>query len=103
MTTTLTDDFSCFQIRLAGQFNDHGSTVWRICWNITGTVLASSADDGQVKLWKSNYQDNWKCVANLRGDGGHSKDYTSGGPGSLGGAAAGVTANNQKGLPWSMQ
>jgi hypothetical protein len=22
--------------------------VWRVCWNITGTILASSGDDGQV-------------------------------------------------------
>lgn len=81
---------------MAGQFSDHGSTVWRICWNITGTVLASSADDGQVKLWKSNYMDNWKCVANLRGDGGHSKDGIS-----LGGAAQGIASS--QGMPWSME
>ena len=31
--------------------------------------MASSGDDGQVRLWKSNYMDNWKCVASLRGDG----------------------------------
>ena len=56
-------------MRLAGQFTDHSSTVWRVCWNVTGTVLASSGDDGQVRLWKANYMDNWSCVASLRGDG----------------------------------
>jgi WD40 repeat protein len=40
-----------------------------VCWNTTGTIVASSGDDGQVRLWKSNYMDNWKCVASLRGDG----------------------------------
>ena len=43
--------------------------MWRVCWNITGTILASSGDDGCVKLWKANYMDNWKCVSTLRADG----------------------------------
>ena len=65
---------SKYQVRLAGHYNDHGSTVWRVCWNVTGTILATSGDDGQVRLWKANYLDDWKCVAVLRGDGqgGHS-------------------------------
>jgi len=58
-----------FDIRQAGQFEDHGATVWRVSWNITGTILASSGDDGQIKLWKANYMDNWKCVSTLRADG----------------------------------
>jgi len=58
-----------FDIRQAGQFDEHGSAVWRVCWNITGTILASSGDDGCVKLWKANYLDNWACVTTLRGDG----------------------------------
>jgi len=56
-----------FEIKQAGQFDCHGSAVWRVCWNITGTILASSGDDGQVKLWKANYTDSWKCVATLGG------------------------------------
>lgn len=31
----------------------HKSEVWRVEWNMTGTVLASSGDDGTVHLWKS--------------------------------------------------
>ncbi len=58
------------QIRLAGQFNEHASSVWRVCWNVTGTVLASSGDDGTVRLWKCDYRDGWRCVASLRGDAG---------------------------------
>ena len=65
------------QIKLAGNFNDHASAVWRVCWNVTGTILATSGDDGQVRLWKSNYLDGWSCVASLRGDGrGLAKDPT---------------------------
>ncbi|KAK2162204.1 hypothetical protein LSH36_102g09008 [Paralvinella palmiformis] len=44
-------------------------TVWRLSWNITGTILASSGDDGCVRLWKVNYLDNWKCIAVMKGDG----------------------------------
>ena len=35
---------------------DHGggAQVWRLSWNVTGTVLASSGDDGCVYLWKGN-------------------------------------------------
>ena len=80
-----------FQIKLAGQFNDHASTVWRVCWNITGTILASSGDDGMVRMWKCNYLDNWKCVASLRGDGGQGANTSMGGgfqPAGVGIAAA---------------
>lgn len=56
-------------INLAAQFNDHESQVWRVEWNVTGTILASSGDDGCVRLWKANYLDNWKSIAVLRGDG----------------------------------
>lgn len=39
-------------------------------WNVTGTILASSGDDGCVKLWKANYLENWKCISVLKADGG---------------------------------
>ena len=67
--TSWMNSWTPFQIRLAGYFNEHSSTVWRVCWNATGTLVASSGDDGQVRLWKSNHIDNWKCIASLRGDG----------------------------------
>ena len=40
-------------VRQPAQFDDaHNSQVWRVAWNATGTVLASSGDDGCVRLWK---------------------------------------------------
>lgn len=58
--------------QIAAQFDDHACTVWRVCWNVTGTILASSGDDGCVRLWKMNYMNSWKCVAVLKGDGSQS-------------------------------
>ncbi|BFZ12952.1 hypothetical protein BsWGS_15991 [Bradybaena similaris] len=59
---------SKFEIRQVGGFDDHESLVWRVSWNITGTILASSGDDGCVRLWKANYLDNWKCISVLKAD-----------------------------------
>ncbi|KAM7320461.1 hypothetical protein ACRRTK_020904 [Alexandromys fortis] len=55
-----------FEIHIVAQFDNHNSQVWRVSWNITGTVLASSGDDGCVRLWKANYMDNWKCTGILK-------------------------------------
>lgn len=43
-----------FETKLVGQFEDHNSQVWRVSWNILGTILASSGDDGCVRLWKGD-------------------------------------------------
>ncbi|RWS29983.1 nucleoporin seh1-like isoform X1 [Leptotrombidium deliense] len=65
---SLTVAASKHDIRQVMQFNDHGSQVWRVSWNVTGTILASSGDDGTVRLWKANYLENWKCVGVIKGD-----------------------------------
>lgn len=41
-----------YNIKVLASFEDHGAQVWRVSWNITGTILASSGDDGAVRLWK---------------------------------------------------
>jgi nucleoporin SEH1 len=56
---------SLFDIKTVAQFDDHLSQVWRVSWNITGTILASSGDDGTVRMWKSNYLDSWKPLGVL--------------------------------------
>lgn len=78
-----------YSIRVLASFEDHSSQVWRVSWNITGTILASSGDDGLVRLWKglcqvgtlteqqmtiflslltANCMDNWKSVGILKPD-----------------------------------
>lgn len=41
-----------FEVQIVAQFDHHNSQVWRVSWNITSTLLASSGDDGCVRLWK---------------------------------------------------
>ena len=33
------------------------SQVWRVSWNVTGTILAASFDDGYVRLLKGKSSD----------------------------------------------
>jgi nucleoporin SEH1 len=42
--------------------------VWRVEWNITGTILASSGDDGTVRLWKANFDNEWKSLSIITGE-----------------------------------
>lgn len=53
--SSLTSNHSKFEIKQVAQFNEHGTQVWRVSWNITGTILASSGDDGCVRLWKGKF------------------------------------------------
>eukprot|EP00729_Bicosta_minor_P001492 gene1492-29606_t len=36
------------------------SGVWRVAWNVTGTVLASAGHGPKVRLWKTDYKGDWK-------------------------------------------
>lgn len=37
---------------LVADLKEHHAEVWRVEWNITGTTLASSGDDGRLLLWR---------------------------------------------------
>jgi nucleoporin SEH1 len=50
-------------IDLLSVHSDHQSEVQRIEWNTTGTLLISSGDDGNVRLWKSNFINQWTCIS----------------------------------------
>ncbi|XP_076470749.1 nucleoporin SEH1-like isoform X1 [Babylonia areolata] len=58
-----------FEVRQMGLFDSHQSQVWRVSWNVIGTVLVSSGADGCVRMWKANYLGNWKCISVLIGTG----------------------------------
>nr|CAI5825235.1 unnamed protein product [Callosobruchus analis] len=71
---TLQTGVTKLDVQTVAQFDDHNSLVWRVCWNLTGTVLSSSGDDGLVRLFKMNYINSWKPVAVLKGDTPQTKD-----------------------------
>lgn len=50
--TATTSGPTKFEVQVMAQFDSHNSQVWRVSWNITSTLLASSGDDGCVRLWK---------------------------------------------------
>lgn len=53
------------------------SEVWRVAWNCTGTVLATSAEDGTLSLWRRDFSEQWVNVQNLPlvGGGGSATVY----------------------------
>ncbi|XP_017483750.1 PREDICTED: nucleoporin SEH1-like [Rhagoletis zephyria] len=53
------------------RFSDHNCPVWRVCWNMLGTMLISTGDDGCVRIWRMNYTRNWKCAVVLKAEGSY--------------------------------
>jgi len=45
--------------------DDHGSTVWKVCWNVFGSVLYSCGDDGRIRMWKGTINGPWLCANNI--------------------------------------
>lgn len=73
-----TTDEGQLHVECIATFSDHNTEVWRVEWNVTGTVLASSGDDGNVFLWKSTFQKQWRRLATVAGssdDGPSSSTY----------------------------
>ncbi|KAG9299633.1 hypothetical protein G9A89_020804 [Geosiphon pyriformis] len=64
----ITSDRTGYHAELLCSFGDHNVEVWRVEWNVTGTILSSSGDDGKVRLWKASYSGEWKCMSVLSHD-----------------------------------
>ncbi|PSS15035.1 hypothetical protein M430DRAFT_142388 [Amorphotheca resinae ATCC 22711] len=41
------------------------TVVWRVSWSLSGNVLAVSAGDNKVSLWKENLRGEWECVKSI--------------------------------------
>ncbi len=54
------------KIKKAGKIMEGGETVvWRVSWNMMGTVLTSSDNRRVIKLWK-NISDQRDCVNKIK-------------------------------------
>jgi nucleoporin SEH1 len=47
---------------LVAKLTEHRSEVWRVSWNVSGTILASTGDDGVSRLWKSDFKGQWHPI-----------------------------------------
>ena len=47
----------------AGVLSGHRAAVRRVCWNTSGSLLASTGDDGVTRVWKADYNLNWRQIA----------------------------------------
>lgn len=41
------------------------AVLWRVSWSLSGNVLAVSAGDNKVSLWKENLKGEWECVKTI--------------------------------------
>jgi nucleoporin SEH1 len=62
-TTTGLEFPSPLEVELISTLSDHHSEVWRVSWNITGTILASAGNDGNIRFWKASYSNEFRCMA----------------------------------------
>lgn len=63
--TQINSNGKSLHIELIASFDDHKAEVWRVEWNITGTILSSSGDDGKLRLWTAGYDGKWRQMASI--------------------------------------
>lgn len=39
--------------------------VWQVSWSITGNILAVSAGDNKISLWKESLDGQWVCISDI--------------------------------------
>eukprot|EP00051_Salpingoeca_urceolata_P014775 m.188411 g.188411 ORF g.188411 m.188411 type:complete len:302 (-) comp18184_c2_seq1:75-980(-) len=44
---------------------DFQAPVWRVSWSVTGNVLAVSASENKVTLWKESLEGDWTCLSEM--------------------------------------
>ncbi|CAG7847877.1 Nucleoporin seh1-A AltName: Full=Nup107-160 subcomplex subunit seh1-A [Serendipita indica DSM 11827] len=69
--TNVTTEWS---VNLAGTFDDHQSAVTRVEWNVTGTILSSAGNDGNIRLWRSTYGGIWRTMGHIHTEHGDDEE-----------------------------
>uniref|UniRef100_A0A7S2SM48 Uncharacterized protein n=1 Tax=Mucochytrium quahogii TaxID=96639 RepID=A0A7S2SM48_9STRA len=59
MTDPETNSYRNFEMEAKLSCN---TEVWRCEWNLTGTVLAASGEDGTIRLWRKNFKNVWDQI-----------------------------------------
>jgi len=59
------DDSYKWSANVVADFDHHRSTVGRVEWNITGTVLSSAGNDGRIRLWKATVGNVWRPFGSI--------------------------------------
>ncbi|CAB4409806.1 unnamed protein product [Rhizophagus irregularis] len=70
----LTGNKDGFKVDAVAEFLDHDREVWKVKWNVTGTILSSAGDDGKVRLWKAGNEEGFKCMGVVCNDRQSSND-----------------------------
>ena len=60
------EDSSKLIVEEIAHLKGHECNVLRLSWNMLGTLLVSSGDDGNVLMWMSNYMGIWNSVDHLK-------------------------------------
>lgn len=55
------------EVKLVHESSEHEGEVWRVCWNSSGSILASTGDDAKARFWKSMLMGSFKCMAVING------------------------------------
>ncbi|KAG6860494.1 hypothetical protein C0995_010531 [Termitomyces sp. Mi166 len=50
---------------VVADFDQHRSAIGRVEWNITGTILSSTGNDGRVRLWKATSGSVWRTAGSV--------------------------------------
>jgi nucleoporin SEH1 len=58
------DDDFC--LTAAHTLSGHSERVWRVCWDMFGTSLSSTSEDGVVIVWQRNLMKEWEIVKKIR-------------------------------------
>lgn len=56
---------TAIEAELLLESDEHHGEVWRVAWNASGSILASTGNDADVKFWKSMFRGTYKCIAEV--------------------------------------